>query len=179
MVPANDYLPPLGVLMAIDWGGKRVGLALSDSTQTIARPLTILHREGGDSLSEPDASTIKGLLHCKENNGVSGIVFGIPYYHLSGDVNPKAQLFLKAGQGIGSALGLPVIFSDEGHTSSDAWDIVLRKEKQRKKFTPRRNFSDHLAAAALLQRYLDEIASFRMRIAVQSEYDGLGKNGKE
>jgi putative Holliday junction resolvase len=154
--------------MAIDWGGKRVGLALSDSTQTIARPLTILHREGGDSLSDPDAETLKELVHCKENNAVSGIVFGIPYYHLSGDANPKARLFLEAGQVIGYALGLPVIFSDEGHTSSDAWDIVLRKEKKRKNFTARRNFSDHLAAAALLQRYLDEISSRRKSTAVQS-----------
>lgn len=153
--------------MAIDWGGRRVGVALSDLTQTIARPLCVLDRGTGyDSLSEPEPGILDALEQCARKHEVSGIVFGVPYYHLSGDDNPKAPLFLMAGRRVGIFLSLPVFFSDEGQTSDEALEMISCRGKKTKKNTARKSVTDHLAAASLLQRFLDESNCMR-----QNEYD--------
>lgn len=157
--------------MSIDWGGRRIGLALSDPTQTLARPLAILERPPGDaSFSDPDRTVLESLLRVVRDNQVQGIVFGVPYYHLSGDDNPKAPLFLETGKKIGDFLALPCFFSDEGQTSSEALDHRKRRGKAR--FGPyggKKSRTDHLAAATLLQRFLDETGPTADRCAGRSE----------
>ncbi len=171
---------PSGIFMAIDWGGRRVGVALSDSTRTIARALEILHRaEGCDSLSDPEPRILTLLSDLSRVNGVSALVFGVPYYHLSGDDNPKAFLFLLAGQTIGKALGLPVFYCDEGQTSSEAREIALRRGRRASNSLAKKTFTDHLAAATLLQRFLDEDTSRAGGIDVPCTQDREQKNGKE
>lgn len=146
---------PVGVLMGVDWGGRRIGLALSDPGRLLARPLEILVRSGEDLLPDShDEKVLTRLEFLVRQNGVVALVFGVPYYHLSGDPNPRAPLFLEAGRQVGERLSLPVFFYDEGQTSSRARELRPAKKKQRGRKDP----CDDLAAVLLLQGFLDDPA---------------------
>ena len=138
--------------MGLDWGGRRVGVALSDPSRTLARPLVVLRRTGSGEipLSEGE-EVVAALLNLALLHEVSGLVFGVPYYHLSGDPNPHAPLFRLAGEALASALSLPVFFVDEGQSSEAAREIRNAYGGSRR----RRDPLDHLAAATLLQGVLD------------------------
>src|SRR5947199_4532145 len=64
--------PTEGRLMGVDWGERRIGLALSDETQTLAQPLTTLTRRAGKRF--PMAQ----LLEQVARNQVVGIIVGLP-----------------------------------------------------------------------------------------------------
>ena len=147
---------PAGVLMGVDWGGRRIGLAISDPTRILARPLGILARKGEDLLLvPPDEEVLIKLATLVCENDVAGLVFGVPFYHLSGDPNPRAPLFLETGRSLGKRLSLPVFFHDEGQTSARA-----RELKSRRKRPPgRKEFCDDVAAVLLLQGFLDEVVA--------------------
>lgn len=138
--------------MGLDWGGRRVGVALSDPSRTLARPLVVLRRTGSGEipLSEGE-EVVAALLKLALLHEVSGLVFGVPYYHLSGDPNPHAPLFRLAGEALSCALSLPVFFADEGQSSEAAREIRNAHGGSRR----RRDPLDHLAAATLLQSVLD------------------------
>jgi len=61
-----------GRLLAVDWGERRIGLALSDETQTLAQPLTTLTRRPGKRF--PMAQLLDHITH----NQVVGIIVGLP-----------------------------------------------------------------------------------------------------
>jgi putative Holliday junction resolvase len=98
-------------------------------------------------------SELKDLALSRE---VKGIVFGVPWYHLSGDINPKATLFLSIGRRLNILLGLPVYFWDEGMTSDQARISIklnlFRGERKSRASEP----IDSLSAALMLQSFLDE-----------------------
>ena len=142
--------------MGVDWGGRRIGLALSDPTRTLARPLGILARKGVELLlAPPDEEVLRKLATLVCENDVSGLVFGVPFYHLSGDPNPRAPLYLETGRSLGNCLSLPVFFHDEGQTSARARELKSR----RKRSHGRKEFCDDVAAVLLLQGFLDEGAA--------------------
>ena len=141
-----------GVLMGIDWGGRRVGVALSDPSRTLARPLTVLVRDGSGTIPfQVGEKLLASLRKIATDHDVTGLVFGIPYYHLSGDPNPHAPLFLRVARDLSRDLALPLFLHDEGQSSEAAREI-------RKGHPGRRNSAqslDHVAAATLLQGFLD------------------------
>jgi putative Holliday junction resolvase len=167
---AADRFP--GVLMGIDWGGRRVGVALSDPSRTLARPLVVLVREGSGTIPlESGERVIGSLLKIAADHEVTGLVVGIPYYHLSGDSNPHAPLFLSVARELSRELALPLFLCDEGQSTETARDI-------RRGRGGRRGHSlgmalgmaqgvDHLAAATLLQGFLDAPASAKMPVAAR------------
>ena len=138
--------------MGMDWGVRRIGLSVSDPTQLLARPLTILVRSGPDlALGPEDDAVLQSLAVLIREHGVSGLVFGVPYYHLSGDPNQRVSCYLETGQTLGARLSLPLAYYDEGQTSERARELKPKKSRN----LHRRESIDDLAATILLQGYLD------------------------
>ncbi|MGC8530143.1 MAG: Holliday junction resolvase RuvX [Leptospirillia bacterium] len=138
--------------MGIDWGGRRVGVALSDPSRTLARPFTILVREGDGGLPlQKGEKVLAALQKIASDHEVTGLVFGVPYYHLSGDPNPHAHFFLHAARELSRQLALPLFLYDEGQSSEAAREVLKERPRRRRSLQD----LDHVAATAFLQGFLD------------------------
>jgi len=135
-------VPTRGVLIGLDYGSKRVGVAVCDSGQSIASPLQVLQQQPGIE---------KQLKQIADEYAAVGLVVGLPV-HMSGDEGEKAQEARKFGGQIVTATKLPIVFHDERFTSKMA-DIAmigagLSQQKRKAKI-------DMLAAQFMLQAYLN------------------------
>lgn len=131
-------------IIAIDYGSKRIGLALSDPLKIFAYAYkTILN----------DASLWENLSAVINEKKVSRILLGIPDSDRAGRTSVKEQI-LKFKADIEKKFGIEVILWDESYTSSIASDKILESVNKRSK---RRDKSllDRNAAAVMLQEYLD------------------------
>ncbi len=142
-------------LLGIDWGKSRIGLALSDASLRFSEPLAVL--KNACSFLPPLLIPLKTARSIKRiclHHAVKGIVFGVPWYHLSGDPNPQSVIFLEYGRLLRSATDLPLFFWDEGMTT----DIVRGKGGSRRSGRSRQDGGpvDHYSATLILQSFLDE-----------------------
>lgn len=136
-------------VVGVDVGARRIGLAISDATRTLARPLeTIVLREG-DTAAERVLARIAEL--AAEDDGVGQIVVGLPR-RLDGsatDATAAVEAFVAA---LRSGTAFPVATVDERLTSVEAESRLARRERDWKR---RKEKIDAAAAAILLQDYLD------------------------
>jgi putative Holliday junction resolvase len=140
----NSGVPRQGRLLGLDYGTKRVGLALTNVEQTIATPLeTYLRRD--------DRQDQRYLLQKVQEYRVAGLVVGLPV-HMSGDEGEKAREARAFGEWAAAATNLPIVFIDERYTSALADDHLRRAHVGPKK---RRSLRDKLAAQILLQAFLE------------------------
>lgn len=130
--------------LAIDYGEKRLGLALSDPLGITAQPLEIIHR----STLEKDVKAIQTI--CDERQ-VGRIIIGIP---VNMDGSPAVQHDNAAAfaNTLKETLKIDVIHWDERLTSAEAERILLENNTSRKK---RRQVLDKLAATLILQSWMD------------------------
>jgi putative holliday junction resolvase len=127
--------------LGVDYGTKRVGLAISDPLGITARPLSVVSR-----------STVVGeVVNLVKEHEVDTIVVGLPT-GLSGDEGMSASEARKLADELGAATGVEVILADERYTSRIAEDALLESGMKRQK---RRESVDKVAAAIILQDYLD------------------------
>ena len=127
--------------LAIDPGEKRIGLALSDETGALARPLTVVAHEARDQ----DAARVAALAH---EHGAEQILLGLAT-DAEGEVGPQARRAQRFAEALRAHTELPIIFWDESFTTQQAHSTRRAQNKRAK--TP----VDALAAAHLLQDYLD------------------------
>ncbi len=130
-------------ILGLDPGERRVGVALSDPTGTIASPHSVIDRR-----SVKLADAVRAL--CEEH-GVERIVVGLPT-GLSGVEGPSAKAARTVGTAVAEATGLPVEYQDERFTTVTAEAALLEGGVRRAK---RRDVRDKVAAAVILQSYLD------------------------
>ena len=130
-------------ILAIDPGTVRLGLALSDPSETIAQPLSVLARR-----SEPE--DLKALVELVERHEVGMIVIGLPRL-MDGRLDAAAQQAQAFGDQVARATGRPVAYWDERLTSVAAERYLIEQGKRRSK---RRQEIDRMAATLLLQGYL-------------------------
>ena len=142
--PPADEVPSFGRLLALDYGTKRVGLAVSTPEQHIASPIETYVRRNPKADAEYYQSVVR-------NYNIVGIVVGLPM-HISGDEGGKAREARVFGESIRQATGLPVVFWDERYSSTIAEDHLLAAELTKKK---RKAFIDQVAAQVFLQSYLE------------------------
>jgi putative Holliday junction resolvase len=131
-------------ILAIDHGTKRMGLALSDETGTIAQPLQFLP-------AEPAAKLLESLKEIETERKVEQVVVGIPR-NMNGTYGPaaeKARAFVAA---LRQVLTSPVDTWDERLTTVQAHRALIETGMRREK---RKERVDQTAAAILLQSYLD------------------------
>jgi putative holliday junction resolvase len=131
-------------ILAVDPGSKRVGVALSDPTGTIAQGLTTLAAEPRDTLP----ARLADLAKEKE---AARIVVGLPR-RLDGSYGPEAKSARELADGLRQASGLPVELVDERLTTVAAERAMIEGGASRAK---RRESIDQVAAALLLQSHLD------------------------
>jgi putative Holliday junction resolvase len=131
-------------VLAVDPGSKRVGLAVSDPTETIAQPLTTVPAEPADTLADRLAEVAR-----KQDAG--RIVVGLPR-RLDGSLGPESKSALKLAAALRSASKLPVELVDERLTTAAAERSLLAVGMRRER---RRANIDRVAAALLLQSHLD------------------------
>ena len=141
---ADTGVPARGRLMGLDYGTKRVGLALSNIDQTIASPLeTYLRRD--------ERQDERYLLQKVQEYGVAGLVVGLPV-HMSGDEGEKAREARAFGQWVATVTKLPISYTDERYTSALADEHLRNAQVSPKK---RKLLRDMLAAQILLQSFLE------------------------
>jgi putative Holliday junction resolvase len=134
-------------VLGVDYGERRVGLALSDPTATIASPLPTLKRRKG---KRPPVAPVARLA---EEHEVIEIVVGLPLT-LAGDDSDWTREVRAFGAALGERTGLPVAFQDERMTSVRAERAVRSLGMSRKKSEEKERV-DAAAAVLILQAYLD------------------------
>jgi putative holliday junction resolvase len=137
----------LARILGVDFGERRIGLAVSDPTGTIATPLPTLQRRRGKR------PPVAQLAQMAREHEVSAIVVGLPLT-LAGEESEWTEAVRAFGDALGERAQLPVHYLDERMTSVRAERAVRsmglpkhrRQEKQR---------VDAAAAVLILQAYLD------------------------
>ena len=132
--------------MGLDLGSKTLGIAISDTTKTIATVLTTLRFKNEDykSLLKPLSDIIK-------ENSISKIILGYPK-NMDNSIGERAKITLEFKKLLESEFKIEVIMEDERLTSVISNNILLEADLSRKK---RKQKVDGLAAEVILQSYLD------------------------
>lgn len=135
-------------VLGVDFGAKRVGLAVSDPTGTVATPLETLQRRPG---KRPPLAKLEEL---GRELSVERVVMGLPL-GLDGEEGDWCAEVRDVGARLGARLGVPVSFVDERLTSVRAERTIRsmglpRQERERKERV------DAAAAQLILQAWLDE-----------------------
>jgi putative holliday junction resolvase len=137
-------------LLGIDYGRKRVGLALSDATGMLARPWkTIVVRGGPTQLASDIAQEIARLRG--ESDGLDAVVMGLPR-RLSGEATEQTAAVEGLAAQLRTLVDLPLVLQDERLSSREAESLLSVREKDWRK---RKRLLDEMAAAVILQDYLD------------------------
>ena len=135
----------MGRLLALDVGEKRVGVAVCDETQTLARPLLTLRRAS----KKEDFARLNTI--CREQQ-IEKIIVGLPKT-LRNEEGPQARRVRRYADELQAALNLPIDFWDERFSSVDAEErLAAASRKARVK-----GEIDSAAAAIILQEYLDAL----------------------
>ncbi len=140
--PTASALPRQGRLLGIDFGSVRIGLAICDSDQTIAGPLTTYVRRS----SALDAKYFDDLIRGEK---IVGLVIGLPL-HLSGRESQKSKEIEKFAEWLGDVSGCPFVFYDERFSTATA-DELIGGELTRKQ---RKARIDKIAAQVILADFL-------------------------
>ncbi|HZV51680.1 MAG TPA: Holliday junction resolvase RuvX [Candidatus Dormibacteraeota bacterium] len=130
--------------MAVDPGSRRVGIAISDPTGTIAQPLTAVPARPGATLAARLAELARDL-------GAERVVVGLPR-RLDGSIGPEARSAMALAGELRRLSGLPTELVDERLTSVAAERALVAADVGRAR---RRHLSDQVAATLILQAYLD------------------------
>jgi len=134
-------------ILALDHGTKRIGVALSDETATLAQPLEFI-------AAEPFAKFLDRIRVIVKDRQVGEILVGLPR-NMNGTYGPAAESARKFAAALREALGLPVKTWDERLTSVQANRFLIEAGVRREQ---RKTKADQSAAAILLQSYLDAAA---------------------
>ena len=131
-------------VLGLDVGDRRIGMAVSDETGTVAQGRGVYTRQG----EEEDLSYFVEL--CRRER-VEKIVVGLPL-NMDGSEGKQAKRARAFGAALARQTGLPVEFLDERLTTVEA-DRVLREAGLRER--KRRRVRDELSAVLILQAWLD------------------------
>jgi putative Holliday junction resolvase len=131
-------------ILAVDPGSKRIGLALSDPTETIAQALATVPAEPVESLPARVAAVAR--THAAER-----LIVGLPL-RLDGTHGPEAAAARSLADAIRRESGLPVELVDERLTTAAAERALIAGGVKREQ---RRQGIDRVAATMLLQSHLD------------------------
>ncbi len=131
-------------VLAVDYGARRIGLALSDPTGTATEPLANVQRRGDDQAARDVAAVARA-------RGASAIVVGLPL-RMDGTEGPQAEAARRFADRLRRYTGLPVYLWDERLTTVQVERMLaaggLRHER-------RKAVRDGLSAALLLRSFLE------------------------
>lgn len=131
-------------VMGVDYGDKRVGVALSDPLKIIASAFEVVQNKS-------QSGVIDRLLEIIREYDVDEIVMGLPL-QMDGEIGDRALLHKQFGEMLSNASGIEVKYLDERLTSVEAEEILIEGGVSRDK---RKGLIDKVAAQIILQSYLD------------------------
>lgn len=147
----NTSVPkPKGRIMGIDYGRRRVGVALSDPSWTLATAYKTL------TWTRPDLSELIAALQAiVDKEDVRRVVLGMPYRTdgKPGEMEAEVKHFSQRFQ---ADIGLRAIYVDESYSSVEAEEILSQSQRRRHR-KERQAVRDQLAAELILQTYLDSL----------------------
>jgi len=131
-------------ILAVDYGEKRIGLAVSDELGITASPLTtLMHRS--------DEETVRHIAQLASKLKVAQIVIGLPRRTdaQEGEMERRVKAFAEK---LRQAVSVPIVLFDERFTTRIAEQVLLEADLSRRK---RKQVRDRLAAVILLQSFLE------------------------
>lgn len=131
-------------ILGIDYGSKRIGIAVSDPGRTMAHPIQTIE-------VKPNGSHLEEIMKIAESFEVDRVVVGLPY-NMDGSLGLKGKEVMQWGKDLEHRTGLPVVFWDERLSTSEAHDMLRGFNMKGRK---RRVVVDRIAASIILQAYLD------------------------
>ena len=135
----------VGRVMGVDLGSKRIGIAISDRSGTIASPFTVIQRSGSVKKDHHAIAALVAEEECER------VVVGLPL-SLDGSLGRAAQAALSEADRLATVVNVPVETYDERLTTVSA-DRALMEAKMRA--DARRRVVDKVAAAVMLQSWID------------------------
>jgi len=138
-------------VLGVDYGAKRIGLALSDYTGTLARPWQMVPAGGGPVRSAAAVAEVVARLRASDDPDLDRVVVGLPR-RLNGDDTDQTPMVRTFVQALADLTGLPVDTQDERLTSVEAESRLAAREPDWRK---RKALIDAESASILLQDYLD------------------------
>lgn len=139
-------------LLGLDLGEKTIGLALSDTSRSVATPMETLRR----SKFSADAEKIEKVL---AEHGVGAIVIGLPL-NMDGSDGPSSQSARAFGRNLAARLTAPIVFWDERLSTIAVTRALLDADASRRR---RAEVVDKMAAAYILQGVLDRLRAMGQR----------------
>jgi putative holliday junction resolvase len=130
--------------LGLDYGSKRIGVALSDPDGTMAFPIETIQ-------VKPDGSHFKDIKAIIDAYQVAKLIVGLPY-NMDGSIGDRAREVIQWGGQIETLLGIPVIFWDERLSTSEAHEMLMGINVKGRK---RKSIVDKIAASIILKAYLD------------------------
>ncbi|MFB5678712.1 Holliday junction resolvase RuvX [Paenibacillus terreus] len=131
-------------VMGLDYGDRRIGVAISDAFGWTAQGFEVIERR-------KDESEYGKIAELVRDNGVSEIVVGLPK-NMNGTVGPRGEIAMAFAEKLRELLNIPVHLWDERLTTVAAERTLLEADVSRKK---RKQVVDKMAASLILQNYLD------------------------
>ncbi len=135
-----------GRIIALDVGGKRIGVAMSDPDRIVASGQPTLD-------AQPPKAAFERIRQLVEQNEVVQIVIGLPLT-LRGEIGPQAEVIQSFARELGKRVSVPIALYDERLTSVAA-DRSLEAMGMKK--SKRRDHVDEMAATLILQTYMDSL----------------------
>jgi len=136
------------VLLGLDIGAKRIGVARTDELGFMAHPLEMIERHRDQDVIDRVQALIKLY-------SISEVVVGLPYT-LKGEIGPKAKEILVFVDLLKQYIDCPISTWDERFTTQEAEEKLLAHDVSRRK---RKKKIDALAAEIMLQSYLNHLKS--------------------
>ena len=135
--------------LGIDYGARRVGLAMSDEGGRWATPLEVI------AVSDP-ALAVARILDVVRREAVGRLVVGLPL-NMDDSVGPAARAVVAWASDLAARAATPVVFVDERLSSFAAEQQLIDRKRAGEKLTRKRKKEqlDAVAAAGLLQAFLD------------------------
>ncbi|MDO6800559.1 Holliday junction resolvase RuvX [Shimia thalassica] len=146
----GDALPRMQAVMGLDLGTKTIGVAVSDSFQSVATPLETVKRKkfGVDAAR---------LLEIIDHRSIGVIVLGLPR-NMDGSEGPRCQSTRAFARNLAQLTAIPITFWDERLSTVAAERALLEADTTRKR---RAEVIDHVAASYILQGVLDRLQHLR------------------
>ena len=136
----------MSIILGLDIGDARTGVAISDELGVAAHPLCTIQRKSRKAV-------LAELEELVTAHKVEQIVVGLPL-QLDGETGTQAQKVKKFAEKLEQHIKLPIVFWDESFTTFEASQILRGTKKRRKK---RKQVIDQVAAVLILEGYLEEL----------------------
>ncbi|RKU06286.1 Holliday junction resolvase RuvX [Candidatus Poribacteria bacterium] len=142
----------MSIILGLDIGDARTGVAISDELGVAAHPLCTIQRKSRKAV-------LAELGELVAVHNVERIVVGLPL-QLDGETGTQAKKVKQFAKRLAQQVNLPIVFWDESFTTVEASQILRGTKKRRKK---RKQVIDQVAAVLILEGYLEELRNSRRK----------------